>query len=218
MAKKSVSRSTIIKKFQDYVLENGHSPQTVRLFTKFAAISDDNFYTHFGSITTVESTIWEDYFHQTLKVVMNDPEFEEMEPRDKHLSFLFTLIEVVRKDRAYIQFKLERVHPPQFPKELVRTQRLVTDAEIAWAKSFAFLPEKTENLTQSAYRNVLWSHAVATLVFWAKDDSAGGTDTDIFIEKTTRTAFDIGELPAFDSIVDLGKFFLQRMGFAKTTA
>ena len=146
MAKKSASRSTIIKNFQDYVLEQGHKPKTVRLFTQYADITDDAFYKHFGSIATVESKIWESYFQQTLKVVVNDPEFDEMQPRDKHLSFLFTLIEVVRKDRAYIQYKLEGVHPPTLPMELTRTQHVIAHADIAWAKSFAFLPEKSDIL------------------------------------------------------------------------
>lgn len=218
MAKKSVSKSSIQKGYMDYLLEEGKKPDTVRIFTKHMKISDDDFYKHFGSLKNIEKSIWEGYYTQTFKVIQNDPEFEEMDAREKHLSFLYTFLEIIKPDRSYILFKLEGKKPHELPAELKQTQKIVSQSEIEWAKTFDFLPDKAKNSTQTAYRQVLWSHTIATLFFWVKDDSAGGADTDIFIEKSTRTAFDIGELPALDSIVDLSKFFLQKMGFSKATA
>ena len=133
---------------------------------------------------------------------MNDPEFEEMDSREKHLSFLYTFLEVVKSDRSYILFKLEDKKPHELPSELKETQKIITQSDIDWAKTFQFLPDKAQNATQAAYKQVLWSHTIATLFFWVKDDSAKGADTDVFIEKTTRTAFDIGELPALAIAVD----------------
>lgn len=218
MAKKSISRSSIQKSYQDYLLEEGKNPETVRIFTKYMKITDQDFFKHFGSLKNIEKSIWEDYFSSTLKVVQNDPEFEEMDGREKHLSFLFTLMEVVKSDRSYILYKLESKKPHELPPELHDAKKIITDSDIDWAKSFQFLPDKAQNITQSAYKQVLWSHCMATLIFWVKDDSANASDTDVFIEKTTRTAFDIGELPALDSILDLSKFFLQKMGFSKAPA
>ena len=218
MAKKSVTRKTIQKGYQDFLLEEGKKPETVRIFTKHQKISDDDFYKHFGSLNNIESSIWEDYFVNTLNVVMKDPDFEEMNSREKHLSFLYTLLEIVKSDRSYILYKLENKKPHELPKELNQTQKIITQSDIDWAKTFEFIPDRVQDATQSAYKRVLWSHSIAMLFFWVKDDSGNATDTDVFIEKSTRTAFDIGELPALDSIIDLSKFFLQKMGFAKATA
>lgn len=218
MAKKSITKKAIQEGYQDYLLTEGKVPETVRIFTKHLKISDDDFFKHFGSLRNIEKSIWDGYYQQTFKVIQNDPEFEEMDAREKHLSFLFTFLEVIKSDRSYILFKLEDKKPHELPSEMAQTQKIISQSDIEWAKTFDHLPGKAQNITQSAYKQVLWSHTIATLFFWIKDDSANATDTDVFIEKTTRTAFDIGELPALDSIIDLSKFFLQRMGFSKMPA
>ncbi|MEQ8904327.1 hypothetical protein [Ekhidna sp.] len=218
MAKKSITRVTIQKGFQDYVLEEGKTPETVRIFTKYLKISDEDFFKHYGSLKNIEASIWDDYYHKTLKVVLNDPDFEEMNSREKHLSFLYTILEIIKPDRSFILYKLENKKPHELPSELIQTQKIITQSEIHWAKTFEFLPEKAQKSSQSAYKKVLWSHTIAMILFWVRDDSGDAKDTDAFIEKSTRTAFDVGELPALDSIIDLSKFFLQKMGFSKATA
>ena len=218
MAKKAVTRKSIQKGYQDYLLDEGKAPETVRIFTKFLKISDDEFYALFGSLKNIESSIWEDYFTKTLEVVQKDPEFEEMSSREKHLSFLFTMQEMIKADRSYILYRLEGKNPATLPQYVKDTQKIITQSEIYWATPLEFAPDRAKDFQQSAYRRVLWSHTIAMLIFWVKDDSAGAKDTDVFIEKSTRTVFDIGELPALDSILDLSKFFLQKMGFKKATA
>lgn len=218
MAKKTITKSGIQQGYQDYLLEEGKEPETVRIFTKYLKISDDEFYNHFGSLHTIERSIWEGYYTKTLEVIHNDPDFEEMSGREKHLSFLYTLLEVIKPDRSYLLYKLANKKPHELPSELTKAKSIITQSDIDWAKSFKFLPEKVQGTTQKAYKQVLWSHSITMMMFWVKDDTGGAQDTDAFIEKSTRTAFDVGELPALDSIIDLSKFFLQRMGFAKATA
>ncbi len=216
MAKKTANKKSIQKGYQDYVLEHGKLPETVRLFTKYLDITDESFYKHFGSLKNIEASIWNDYYETTLEVIQKDPEFEEMQAREKHLSFLYTLVELVKPDRSFILFRLENKKPTNIPKELQNTQQIISSADIYWAKTFDFLPERAKEGTQSTYRRVLWSHSIATLLFWVQDDTGESKDTDVFIEKSTRTVFDVGELPALDSIFDLSKFFLQKMGFSKS--
>lgn len=219
MAKKTVSRNGIQKGYQDYLLDHGKAPETVRIFTKFLGIEDEAFYKHFGSLKNIETSIWEDYYLKTLEVIQKDPDFEEMNGREKHLSFLYTMLELIKPDRSYILYKLEGKKPHELPSELRDAQKIILQSDdINWAKNFEFLPDRVKENTQSTYRGVLSSHTVAMLLFWVKDDSGESKDTDAFIEKSTRTAFDIGELPAIDSLFDLSKFFLQKMGFSKTSA
>lgn len=218
MAKKSISKETIQAGYQDYLLNEGKVPETVRVFTSYLKITDSDFYQYFGSLKTIESSIWNGYYTKTLEVLHKDPDFEEMTGREKHLSFLYTLMELMKSDRSYVLFRLENKKPHELPEELIKTQKIINQAEIDWAKTFTFLPEKANDITHFAYKKVLWTHSISVIQFWVKDDSGDATDTDIFIEKSTRTAFDIGEMPAVDSIIDLSKFFLQRMGFAKTPA
>ena len=218
MAKKELTKETILKGYQDYLLDEGKVPETVRVFTKHMKISDEDFYLHFGSLKNIEATIWNGYFNRAFEVVEKDPEFEEMTPREKHLSYLFTILEIMKPDRSYILFRLEGKNPATVPSFVSETSKIITQSDIEWAKASNFIPEKAKNFTQTAYKRVLWQHVMATVFFWLKDDTGGAQETDVFIEKSTRTVFDIGELPALDSFLDLGKFFLQKMGLAKTEA
>ena len=221
MAKKTVTKKAIQKSYQDFLLTEGKSPETVRIFTNYAKISDDEFYKVFGNLETIESSIWKDYYYQTFDILRKDSEFESMTGREKHLSFLFTLLELIKGDRSYILFRMTpdlkdvQLSGPRF---LAETRRIVMDTEIDWVEPPSFVPEKGHKLARSSYKNILWQHSLAMIHFWTRDDSAAAVDTDAFIEKSTRTLFDVGELPALDSVIDLGKFFLQKMGFAKATA
>ena len=218
MAKKSVTKESIQKGFQDYLLNEGKTPETVRQFTKYLKISDDNFYSVYGSLTGIESSIWIDYYSNTLKVLQKDPDFDSMSGREKHLSFLYTLLEIIKSDRSYILFRSDQgIHNP-VPRFISGTRKVITEAEIEWVTPPKFVPEKGQSYAISGYKNMLWKHSLAMIYFWVKDDSPAAEDTDAFIEKSTRTLFDVGELPALESILDLGKFFLQKMGFSKATA
>jgi hypothetical protein len=221
MAKTPVTKNSIQKKYQDYLLMEGRAPSTVRIFTKYAQITDDEFFQLFGNLESIESSIWTDYYIKTFNVLQKDKDFEEMSGREKHLSFLFTLLEIIKSDRSYILYRTKpmlmdfKLSGPRFFAE---TRKIVFNHEINWVIPPAFVPEQGQDFAQSSYKAILWKHSLAMIHFWVKDDTPGAVDTDVFIEKSTRTLFDVGELPALDSIIDLGKFFLQKMGFTKATA
>jgi hypothetical protein len=218
MAKKAVTKSSIQKGFQDYLLTEAKLPETVRIFTKYLKITEASFFEHFGSLQKVEVSIWSDYYQKTLDVLHKDGDFGEMNEREKHLSFLFTLLEIVKKDRSYIQYRLLHKRDSFIPKFLIHTCKVIDDSKIEWIAPPNFIPEKGKGIAQSGYRKMLWKHSASMIYFWIKDDSEGAEDTDAFIEKSTRTFFDLGHIPALESVVDLGKFFLQKMGFSKATA
>ncbi len=218
MAKKAATRKSVQKGFQDYLLNEGKTPETVRILTNYLNITEASFFELFGSLGKVESSIWEDYYDKTLKVLNKDPDFESMSGREKHLSFLFTLLEIIKEDRSYVQYRLLHKVSSPFPEFLLRTRRALMDSEIGWVTPPRFIPEKGHKMAHSGYKAILWKHSIALINFWIRDDSEGASDTDAFIEKSTRTLFDVGELPALDSVIDLGKFFLQKIGFTKATA
>lgn len=218
MAKKAVTKKSIQKGFQEYLLTEGKTPETVRILTNFLKISDDDFFIHYGSLSTIESSIWKDYYSKTLEVLLKDADFESMTGREKHLSFLYTLLEIMKPDRSYILHRIGNGIPNASMKYVMSTRKILVDAEIDWVAPPDFIPENGKDLAQSGYKTLLWKHSLSMIHFWVKDDSGSAEDTDAFIEKSTRTLFDLGHIPALDSVIDLGKFFLQKMGFSKATA
>lgn len=217
MTDTNTSKQDIQKGYQNYLLENSELPDNVRVFTKFLNITDAEFYQQFGSINRVETSIWEDYYHQVLSVLHKDPEFEQMTDREKHLSFLYTLIEAIKEDRAYIQYRLLHKTKSPLPKFLLQTLKVLEKEELNWVEPPKFIPEKGKKLALSGYSKILWKHSVSAIYFWIKDESSDMKDTDAYIEKSTRTLFDLGQIPAIDSVLDLGKFFLQKIGFTKAS-
>lgn len=217
MAKKAITKKIIQKGFQEYLLSEGKPPETVRILTNFLKISDEDFFKHYGSLNTIESSIWKDYYQKSLDVLQKDSDFEHMSGQEKHLSFLYTLLEVIKSDRSYILHRLGSGFPNLSLKYVMSTRRIVADAPIKWVAPPSFVPEKGRELAESGYKTMLWKHSLSMIHFWIKDDSGSAEDTDAFIEKSTRTLFDLGHIPAMESVIDLGKFFLQKMGFAKTT-
>ncbi len=218
MAKKSVTRNSIKKGFQEYLLLEGKAPASVLVFTKYLKITEEAFFEKFGSLGAIEKSIWEDYYQKTFDILQKDKDFEEMEAQEKHLSFLYTLLELIKGDRSYIQYRLQYKSPALPPKFLLVTQRVIDNADTDWMTPPRFIPKQGHDLAKFGYRKMLWKHSIAVIFFWANDDSLGSEDTDAFIEKSTRTLFDLGQIPALDSVIDLGKFFMQRMGFNRSAS
>ena len=52
----------------------------------------------------------------------------------------------------------------------------------------------------------LWMQMVICVKFWMDDDSASLEKTDIFIEKSINTGFDLINVQPLKSVIDLGKF------------
>jgi len=52
----------------------------------------------------------------------------------------------------------------------------------------------------------LWVQLILCFKFWMEDDSASLEKTDIFIEKSINTAFDLLNVQPLKSVIDLGKF------------
>jgi len=48
-----------------------------------------------------------------------------------------------------------------------------------------------------------------TMKFWLEDSSPSFEKTDIFIEKSVNTTFDILDIAPLKSVIDLGKFLFK---------
>ena len=55
MAKKTVTKKSIIAGYQDYLLVEGVAPKSVRILTRYLKISDEDFYHFFGSLKSIET-------------------------------------------------------------------------------------------------------------------------------------------------------------------
>ena len=65
---------------------------------------------------------------------------------------------------------------------------------------------RLEKFMERSLDESLWIQMILCLKFWLDDDSASLEKTDIFIEKSVNTGFDLLDVKPLKSILDLGKF------------
>ncbi len=69
--------------------------------------------------------------------------------------------------------------------------------------------EKLEKLKDRSLKESSWTQFLVTLKFWMEDSSAGFEKTDMFIEKSVNTGFDLLDVKPLKSVIDFGKFLFK---------
>ena len=66
-----------------------------------------------------------------------------------------------------------------------------------------------EEIQTKALLESAWVQLLLTLKFWMDDTSPAFEKTDIFIEKSVNTSFDVLNVVPLKSIIDFGKFIFK---------
>lgn len=208
-AKKTViTDAKIVELYMDHVLENGAVPTSVYKFCKENKLKEEEFYAHFGSFDTIQQSIWSRFFESTLTLLKKNEQYESMTNEERMLTFFFTFFENLTLNRSYVLFALKE-HKNSF-EGLAQLKGLRKDF-----KDFAteLIRERNEekNLKILKYNEPLfsegaWLQLLFLLKFWMEDGSPGFEKTDIAIEKSVTTIFQIFENTSLEKIIDFGKF------------
>ncbi|MGY3795034.1 TetR family transcriptional regulator C-terminal domain-containing protein [uncultured Aquimarina sp.] len=206
--KQTVDSQYIITKYMNYVLEHDTYPKSVYKFCKESKIKEEEFYEFFGSLDSVNKGIWNTFFSTTIDAMNNNKEYAHLSSKDKMLTFFFTFFEMLTLNRSYVLLALQyhnmplknltqlkglRMHIKHFAKELIETDN---DEKLF----------KIAKNPVSVYSEGAWLQFLFLLKFWMDDESAGFEKTDIAIEKSVNTIFDLFDNTPLTSVLDLGKF------------
>ena len=66
--------------------------------------------------------------------------------------------------------------------------------------------EKLVEFQEKSMSEMAWFQLLITLKFWMDDTSLSFEKTDIFIEKSVNTSFDLMDIAPLKSLIDFGKF------------
>jgi hypothetical protein len=69
--------------------------------------------------------------------------------------------------------------------------------------------EKLIEIQEKSMSEMAWFQFLFTLKFWIEDTSIAFEKTDIFIEKSVNTSFDLMDTTPLKSLIDFGKFMWQ---------
>ena len=201
----------------NYVLTNDEKPKSVYSFVKKLKIAEVDFYEFFASFESIEKVIWVELTVETIDTLQQQEVWNQYSSREKILSFFYSYVEVLKKQRSFIIYTLKS-SPTQFstPKVLagVKTifenfaENVINDGlesgELADRKFFS-----------KRYKDALWLQFAFIVRFWITDESAGFEKTDEAIEKGINVTFDLFQRSPLDNLFEYGKFLSRNSRFTE---
>jgi len=205
--KKEITRTNIVSMYMEYVLLEGY-PRSVFAFCKENKIEEAVFYNHFGSLEGLKKTIWVDFYTHVESLLHKNDEFVNYTSREKLLTFYFTFFEMLTANRSYVLWaaresnsKLENLKQlSDLRKKIIGFGKTIVENDNE---------DKKLKITKKPVKVVsegVWIQFLFLLKFWMNDESAGFDKTDVAIEKSVNTVFDILDNTPLESILDFGKF------------
>jgi hypothetical protein len=209
--KKEITNQDILGFYIDYFLENNKSPHSVFKFAKQYNFEEANFYANFSSFEQIEKTFFTSLFQQTMSLLEKSEDFESYDARTKLLSFYFTYFEMLTANRSFTIALLKE------NKDKLKSVSKLSELRKHFKQFFDTLDiekidlkqEKLIEFQEKTMSEMAWFQFLFTLKFWIEDTSLSFEKTDIFIEKSVNTSFDLMDTAPLKSLIDFGKFMWQ---------
>lgn len=209
--KKTISEKDIISLYMDYVLEHNEQPKSVYIFSKTNNFDEAKFYEFFASFEAIQKHIFKAFFDNTIIALKKSEDYQSFDARNKLLSFYFTFFENLTANRSYVVYALD--HYKNSMKSLTLLSELkksfthyIDDLDI---ETLDIKQEQIEKIQKRALQESAWLQLVLTIKFWLEDTSASFEKTDVFIEKSVNTSFDVLNIAPLKSVIDFGKFLFK---------
>ena len=212
MAKKIIQTPPdFIGNYMKYVLEHGDRPSSIFVFAQSIGVKESDFYDKFSSFESLEKSIFKAFFDNTKVLLDNNQEFLAFNAQNKLLSFYFTFFEVLKANRSYVIYALEKEkNKLKVLSRLSSLKNAFQDfIEEIGIETMDFKEAKIEKVKNRAVAEWNWGQLLFTLKFWLEDSSKGFEKTDILIEKSINTSFALLDTSTLKSVVDLGKFLFK---------
>jgi hypothetical protein len=206
--KKEINALDIITYYMSYILENNCKPSSVYSFAKENKFEEAVFYNFFGSFEAVEKSIFKTFFDNTITVLEKSEDYETFDARNKLLSFYYTFFENLTANRSYVAATLDS-NKMDLKKLTVLSNLKTSFTNYIDSLEIETIDLKQKNIVQIQQKSIketAWLQLLITMKFWLNDSSANFEKTDIFIEKSVNTSFDVIDSTPLKSIIDLGKF------------
>lgn len=198
-------RAKIISSYMEYVLTETVS-NSVYSFCQFSKIKEADFYNYFGSIEGLKKSIWVDFYLHVEELLNNSPDFNTYTNREKLLTFYYTFFEILSANRSYVLTSIKNKKKPlDSLHQLSKLRSKIKDFGIELSEKNS--KELKFNIkSEKVISEAIWIQWLFLLKFWSDDESANFEKTDIAIEKSVNTVFDVLDHTPIKQIVDLGKF------------
>ena len=215
--KKEVTNQDILGYYIDYFLENDRAPHSVYKFAKQYNFEEAAFYANFSSFEQIEKTFFTSLFDQTMGLLEKSEDFESYDARTKLLSFYFTYFEMLTANRSFTvallkenKYKLKTISKLSNLRKLFKNFYMSLEIDKIDLKQDSLIEIQEKGMNELA-----WFQFVLTLKFWLEDTSISFEKTDIYIEKSVNTTFDLLDTKPLKSLIDFGKFIWQERSHSR---
>ena len=196
--------------YVSFVSENKKRPDSVRHFMASIDKDESIFFRYYHSFSELDQIVWKEYFDSTRQRMETEEVYQEYSVREKMLSFCYTLMEVLKHDRAYVVFSFKnaenKVFTPKFLDFFEKNFKMLAQEFLAEGMDSGEIASRP--ILSEQYDKMLWTQTLFILRFWANDNSPEFEKTDAAVEKGVNFVFDIMARGVFDSAFDLGKFLI----------
>ncbi|MDG1729792.1 MAG: TetR family transcriptional regulator C-terminal domain-containing protein [Algibacter sp.] len=209
--KKTVSKNDIITSYMDYVLEHDQNPKSVFAFAKMNNFEEAKFYEHFASFEAIEKGIFEAFFSNSLDALNKSEDYNIFDARNKLLSFYYTFFENLTANRSYVKHVLDKYNKDLKGLKMLSGLKSHFTSYVSQLgiQMLDIKQEQIEKIQDNALKESAWLQLLLTMKFWIDDTSSSFEKTDIFIEKSVNTTFDVLDISSLKSVLDLGKFLFK---------
>lgn len=210
-----IDRETILEKYGDYILNNGERPANVYVFSKENGFEEKDFYHFFSGFDHLEKQILTHFFDQTIALVKKQTQRQNISAKENLLNVYFVFFENLTMNRSLVLQILGdgKLNQLKALEELRMVHhQYVSKLDFSTMKLPGKSNETLKKIQEQIKKGALWLHFLSIMEFWKNDTSKDFEKTDIFIEKTIDTGFELIDTEPLKKMVDLGKF-LWKEGF-----
>ncbi len=210
--KNIITEDKIFELYGDYLLNHGERPKNIYRFAKDNEFEEKDFYDYFSSFEQIEKSMLVNLFDKSIELASEINNSDEISSKEKLLNVYFIFFENMTMNRSLVMMILgnDKLHLAKISNQLKETHRqFVKTLDFNDWEMIQKAKDNLKNFHEKAREEVLWMHLVSAIEFWKKDTSPSFEKTDIFIEKTIDTGFELMENEPLRKIVDLGKFLFK---------
>ncbi|NBL64434.1 TetR/AcrR family transcriptional regulator [Flavobacterium sp. NST-5] len=205
----AITEDKIFELYSDYILTHGEQPKSVYQFAKENKFEEQKFYTFFTSFDQVEKHILVKLFSRSIELAEDVNNAEGMTSKEKLLNVYYIFFENLTMNRSLVLMILGK-HKLPLSKNLLSLKKIhqeyIKTLDFSSWEILEKAKEDIKNTHEQIRENVLWLHLVSAIDFWKNDSSPDFEKTDIFIEKTIDTGFELMDNEPLRKVLDLGKF------------
>lgn len=211
-SKNLITEDKIFELYGDYLLNHGERPKNVYRFAKDNEFEEKDFYDYFSRFEQIEKSMLVNLFHKSVELASEVNSSDEITSKEKLLNVYFIFFENMTMNRSLVLMILgnDKLHSAKISNQLKEAHRnFIKTLDFNDWEMIQKAKDNVKNLHGKAREEALWLHLVSAVEFWKKDTSPSFEKTDIFIEKTIDTGFELMDNEPLRKVIDLGKFLFK---------